>query len=275
MPTKPFEKLVRENEIDLQRIRTKYFPLIAERIITGYNLYPRLFDYSNGRLFLNYLHSDLRPDDRHFQELSDILRSEGLLECIVSVSDEVVDSRNPLPRKANYTTESDWEDPSDTSYFDLQGNKIPPNLAKAMRIPLVAEGVQYDLLLHARDQKELRRLVTFFKKYTSKTALDRYGKKRASSVDGFEENPQKIANAWDVPLLVCTSLDVSKPKVLRDFLRVSQINVQESLGGSVVVLTTLVRRNEDLLVSRLKGIEVNPQVRRKYVLRGFVDYIEA
>lgn len=60
-----FEKIVQANESDLQQIRSKYFPLIEEGIITGYNLYPGLFDCSKGKFFLNYLHSDLGKKDRH------------------------------------------------------------------------------------------------------------------------------------------------------------------------------------------------------------------
>ncbi len=119
-----FEELILKNEKDLQRIRSIYFNLIKNEIITGYNLYPKLFDYSQGNLFLNYLHSDLKPEDRHFQELYKILRSEGFLEEIIVINDELVDSREIIEREADYITQSNWENPLNMRYFDFKGARF-------------------------------------------------------------------------------------------------------------------------------------------------------
>lgn len=70
------EELIDESK--MQNIREKYFPLVAEGIITGYNMYTQTFDYSQGDLFLHYLHSDLTAEHIHFQELSEMLRQKGI-----------------------------------------------------------------------------------------------------------------------------------------------------------------------------------------------------
>jgi len=50
MKSDNFETLLKQNETDLRLIRAKYFPLISEGIITGYNVYPQVFNYSKGNL---------------------------------------------------------------------------------------------------------------------------------------------------------------------------------------------------------------------------------
>ncbi|MEK6861334.1 MAG: hypothetical protein AABY07_05165 [Nanoarchaeota archaeon] len=65
-----FEELLRRNEEDLCRIRSQFFPLIENGTITGYNIYQSVPNYSDGGLFLDYLHAYLRLSDRHFKELS-------------------------------------------------------------------------------------------------------------------------------------------------------------------------------------------------------------
>ena len=171
-----FEELIRKHEEDLQRIRDKYFSLIEVGIITGYNLYLSLFDYSDGRLFLNYLHSDLRLEDRHFQELSEILRVEGFLEEKMIINDELVDRKDTIERETDYITRPNWEDPINMRYFDFNGEELSQEEAKALKKNIVGESLQYDSLFRVKDESELRKLINLFKKYTSKHLLDKRGK---------------------------------------------------------------------------------------------------
>ena len=125
-----FEELIKTNERDLTRIRSQYFPLIANEVITGYNLYLTLFDYSQGRLFLNYLHSNLKPGDAHFRELSEKLMDKGFIEERIVVDSEVIDKERIIAREADYLTRADWEDPPNMRYFDFSGREIPAEKAK-------------------------------------------------------------------------------------------------------------------------------------------------
>lgn len=274
MPQTKFEELLEENEEDLKIIRSKYFPLIEKRIITGYNLYPSLFDYSQGELFLNYFHSDLRPEDKHFQELSEILQGKGFLEKIVIVNSELVNGKEISERLADYITEPDWQDPFNMRYFDYEGNEISTSVAKGLGEETIGESLQYDMLIRVKNEQELRRLVDLFKKYVSKHKLSKSARIILENLDPVE-NKYAISKAHKVPLLVCTSKKNKKPKNLDDFLSVKQFIIPETLGDNSVILSTLVRKNAKELKSALNKGKIIPQIGKKYVLRLFVEeYID-
>ena len=208
----PFEK----QEDDLRKIRNKYFHLIESGIITGYNLYPTLFDYSKGKLFLNYLHSDLKPEDEHFKELSGILREESLLEERVRVSNKIVDNRQIIERHADYLTQAEWEDPTSMRYFTFDGRELRLDEAKQLGIDVIGESLQYDLLIGVKNERELRKLINLFKKYTSKYKLNRRGSKVKNNGSAII-NRSAISGSWDIPLLICTANYGIKPVTLQDF----------------------------------------------------------
>lgn len=119
------EKILEESRDDLQRIRQTYFPLIVGDIITGYNLYvdnPQENVEGLG-LSLSYFHSDLRPNDKHFVQLSDILKKEGFVKEIPFVRNSLVDRSNlVIERNSTYLIIPEWVNPGNMSYFDLDGD---------------------------------------------------------------------------------------------------------------------------------------------------------
>lgn len=270
-----FEKLIENNESALRRIRNTYFPLIAQRIITGYNLYPKLFDYSQGRLFLNYFHSDLKPEDSHFKELSEKLRESGFLEQRVVIDTRAINQEIIMPRNADYITKSDWKDPLNMRYFDFNGNEIQPEVARSSEISLIGETFQYDWLIKIKDEKELRRVIDLFKLYASKFSLDKQGRKIVENGKP-KYNNSAISESWDTPLLVCTVSDKKKPKPLVDFLGINQFNVVETLDDVSVVLSTLVRSKTKELKRFLQRCSYVSKPIKKYAIRVFVEeYIDA
>ena len=269
-----FEELIKTNERDLTRIRSQYFPLIANEVITGYNLYLTLFDYSQGRLFLNYLHSNLKPGDAHFRELSEKLMDKGFIEERIVVDSEVIDKERIIAREADYLTRADWEDPPNMRYFDFSGREIPAEKAKSSKKELIGETLQYDWLIKLNNEEELRQVIDIFKAYAGKFQLDNYGRKIMIDSDP-QHNRKAVSEAWEIPLLVCTSTDNKKPSILIDFLRVNQFNISERLGEVPITLSTLVRAKSKELKNFLQEQSHNINLIKKYALRVFVEnYID-
>lgn len=270
-----FRSLLRRNEADLQRIREKYFPLLERRLITGYNLYAKLFEYSEGTLFLDYLHSDLEPTDRHFMELTKRLQQDGGIDLDerVIVNSKLVERTERKERVADYITLPTWENPSDMRYFDFDGNEVPKK--KSSRMPaVIGESIQYDLLIKANSENELRILATLFKRCASRHQLDRNGRKIL--VDNKPvRNIDAIFEPSDVPVLICTNTKNTKPPNLPDFVTVTQFNVLERIGNIKVVWSTLARTQARGLYHALKEKNQELALEKKYALRVFVeDYLD-
>ncbi|MBI2109674.1 hypothetical protein HYT58_00685 [Candidatus Woesearchaeota archaeon] len=269
-----FERLIRENEADLQRIRSTYFPLISEGLITGYNLHlapPPKVDSTA----LIYSHSDLKPDDQHFQELKDLFRRAGIpLDKRILINSRLVGRSSVCEREATYLTNPDWKTSDRYKYFARNGRELRPEETKIREDPVIKEGLEYDIFLKVTSETELRKLIDLFKTRASKFKLDRYGKII------IEEDPLSndlaIFGAWEIPLLTYLSSNNKKPRNLRDFMGVNQIEVSDKLGASEVNLSTLVKSKTTELKRKLdrRGIKFN--ICKRYALRTFVDdYIDA
>ena len=169
----------------------------------------------------------------------------------------------------------EWVDAEDKRkrYFTLTGEKLCAEDAKQKR-RVIEESLQYDMLIRISDEKELRRIVDFFKTYASLCILNDEG--RHTQRDGKQDiNPLAITDADEVPLLICTSRNNKKPKRLTDFVAVNLLSVAEQLGGNQVVLSTLVGKKLKVLNKILKERGLNPRVDRKYTLKVFIeDYLE-
>jgi len=274
MPKPSFEELVRENEEDLQRIRIRYFPLIRDRIITGYNLYQRPFNYPKRRLFLNYLHSNLRPEDRHFKELFEKLKQEGVsLEGRILINSKLVDKKEFKERVADYRTEPDWKDSSNTRYFDFDGNPMPVEIAKSLGIPLIGEAIQHDLLIRIRDESELHILIDLFKRYVSKHQLGIDGKRILKNGEP-KPNREAVYGASEVPLIIYTNTGY-ETKDLKDFLPIKEFMILENLGGVNIVLSTLVGKRAKQVNKILNKRKARTKVFDRYTLSLFVeDYVD-
>lgn len=266
-----FEELLRRNEEGLHRIRTVYFPLIRGGVITGYNIYPKPSLTDEG-LCLHYLHSDLKPKDRHLRELIDKLKMKGGvdLEERITVNDQLFDRTEIIERNADYRTRPSWKDPVKMRYFSFEGRELSAREIKLNRRGVIGESVQYDLLIRVRDISELRKLVDLFKKYTSKDKLDRKGSK--IKYEGRRvKNPDAILESWSIPLLICRSDTNQKPRNLRDFVSVAQFCIKETLGDKPVVISSLSGSKKKLFRRFLEEGGISFVADKRYVLRVFVD----
>lgn len=262
-----------ENEEDLHKLRLKYFPLLKKKIITGYNVYPPSSRSSSNRIFLNYLHSDLKEEDLHFKELLKKLKGMGVITEKIGINDRLVELKGTIEREADYITRSEWENPPNTRYFTYGAVEVERDKAKDLG-DVIGESLQYDLLFEVESVKELRLLVDIFKEYASKYKLDKNGRKILKG-KGFLPNEEAITNAWDIPLLTYNSIGIKSPH-LNDFLLVHQFNIIETLGGKPVVVNTLVQRNTQKLERALIEMSTEIEHEKKYAIRVFVeDYLDA
>jgi len=271
-----FESILKVQEDELKRIRKLYFPLIKKGIIAGYNLYPKQFDYSKGKLFLNYLHSDLKLSDRHFKELSLKIkkRTDVNLEERVTINNKLIDRTEKIDREADYLTTTSWEDPPNMRYFDLNGTELPREEAKG-EDQVIGESYQYDLLIRVKDESELRALVDSFKIFASKYMLDRKGRKIMVN-KRMVLNNSAVFSSYDIPLLVCTCTNNRKPSKLEDFILINQIDIKEHLGEMPIMWSTLLKTKTKYLCGLFNERNQEVTVKKRYALRVFVeDYLEA
>ncbi|MEK6904161.1 MAG: hypothetical protein AABW87_01060, partial [Nanoarchaeota archaeon] len=270
-------ELLRKSESDLERMRSQYFPLIKSNVITGYNIYPIQFGYPEDGLSLHYLHAYLRMGDKHFRELFERLAREAQinLEGRIFINNNLIDRANTIPREADYITDPGWKDPPGTRYFDFDGNEIPSERAKRLKNKLlIGEGLQYDLMIKAIDELELRRLVDVFKKYASEDQLDMNGRKIRDE-EGYKENELAISEAWDAPLLFYTNNTPKDMTTFPDFVPVTQFIIPEQLNGKPVIVSTLVAKKTKEFHRTLKRNKIRPKTDRRHVLRAFVeDYLD-
>jgi hypothetical protein len=269
MSESDFERLIRENEPDLVRIRDFYFPMIKDGVITGYNLYSKNFDYSEAHYFLNYLHSGLKPGNRHLEELVAKLKEELNLDlkAKTTIKDRIIGRSRFLSRDSTYALEPDWENPSNMRFFTYEGKEITLEEAKVLGGPLIGESLQYDLLIKISDVRELRSLLNLFKLYTSKIKLDERGNKILDN--GVEvQNNEAITDAWAVPLITCTSL---LPINFEDLVLANEFNVDEVIRGNKVRVSTLSRVGNNNLISKLINGKKTFRVDEKQTLRVFME----
>ncbi|MDD5331562.1 MAG: hypothetical protein PHE43_01930 [Candidatus Nanoarchaeia archaeon] len=271
------QDLLAKNKKDLDQIRKKYIPKIGrDKIITGYNLYLEKFDYSDGNLFLNYLHSDLKSTDKHYRELIKNFSENGFfLEEKVRVQDKLLNKIGTLERQAYYKTNLDeWDNPEGMIFYDVDGEMISSERVLSYTGILIGESLQSDLLIKLGGMKELKKLVSLFKKYASIYKLDRNGRKLKGFDGDYIENVDAVTNSWDVPLLTITSKR-NEYLNLRDFVPVFQFDVEESLGETSIILSTLVGTNNQKVRKFLNSEKKCFETTKKYASRVFMeDYID-
>ncbi len=269
MEKSSFKHTLKSNEAELKRIRRIYFHFIKEGLITGYNLYEKESQPPNTGNVLSYLHADLKPTDKHFQELSAVIKNEFPTGYKILTQNRIVDKSDIVERNADYLTTQSWTDPQNMRYFALDGEELTRDEAKKLEI-VVRESFQYDLLINVQEENDLRRLVNTFKKYTSRFSLDQRGLRKKL------ENKYAVVNAWDIPMLFFSTPGNKKPENFSDFLTVTLFNMPETIGNQPITLSTLVRRRAKELNKLLKQMNLPFSLEKRYVLRLAVSsYIDA
>ena len=265
-----------KNESLLSSIRNIFFPLIKNKIITGYNVYPSYPITGGFPYFIHYLHSDLTGRHKHYRELADILEERGFLKKAIRINDKLIDTHEVIDRQADYIAMASWKNPQKMRYFTPDCREITKKEAKKRR-EVIGEGEQYDLIIAVNNDNELKDLRRIFKKNASKFIIDRFGRVVEDKNQEPRKNKNPVYNAWEVPLLVCTSNNDIKPRYLTDFLKVRQFNITYSTDPGVsVIISSLVRNNAGKFRQFLTEKNFDFAESKKYALRVFVeDYIDS
>jgi len=234
-----------------------FFPAIANRLISGYNVYHEAQKLT-AEYAINYLHSDLGTDGKgkpkpHREELVDKLKKFGPA-CI---TEKIIDTI--VQRMATYKR-GDWEnDPEGVRYFTLDRQELKIDDAKDYPGPIVVEGLQYDLGIALETASEVRCVIDVLNKYVYAQIVDKDGR-----VHKEQENPDAIANAWRVPLITITR---PSNEDFAGFLVVSKISVfRPHYEGST--LTTHPVPLEEYLHSQKE----EPRISRKLANKVFTGY---
>ncbi len=264
-----------QNEALLGEIRKIFFPLIKNGIITGYNIYASYYFSQEFPYVLHYLHSDLTKRHKHYKELTVILEAEGLLTKITRITDRLMNTSELIDRVADYSTRPGWKDPMQIRYFTFNGIEVSKRAAKRIG-EVIAEGKQYDLIIKASNEDEVKELKKIFKKRAAKYKIDKFGRIVMDAVQEPVQNKNTIYNAWEIPLLFVTSKTHCKPKSLTDFLKVKQFYITYPVHERIsVVINTLVRSKADEFRHFLVETNLEFKELKGYALRIFVDdYID-
>ncbi|MDD5331983.1 MAG: hypothetical protein PHE43_04160 [Candidatus Nanoarchaeia archaeon] len=277
-------QLLKDNETDLERIRHFYIPKILPKkgedrklLITGYNIYLDTQKYPKGGLFLNYLHSDLKNQDRHYLELIQKFKEEGFsLDERVNINHRLIDNQNiATKRDAYYKTIPEFEDPEEMRYFNEDGEEISKELAKKEGKVAVGESLQYDLLIQLKDENELNQVTGLFIKYANEFLLNSEGDFIQDQDGLYISNKDAIFNAWKIPLLIHTDTRDIKINLTRGFTDVNQFNISEYIGKQPVTLSTLIKKRQKDFEEFLRSNNKQFIRQRKYVSKLFIkEYVD-
>ena len=204
MAPRTLEDLVKNHSSVLQNLRIRYYPLIAQGLATGYNLYLAPLPTPNFRFGFSYYHSELKPTDDHFNTLFQRIRNYSSTNLQPVIRGNIMSSSLVLPRNAVYLIKPEWKNPSDMHYYDLQGFPLIPTKEGFQRL-VVGESLQYELFIAVESEKELRNLANFFKRYASKDLLNMHGKKVIHNEEPVKNGLAIDDSCWSVPLFVCDS----------------------------------------------------------------------
>jgi len=245
----------------LEKSRQLFFPIIAERIITGYNVY-RHKSETNAPFIVNYLHSDLSFDETgkplpHLEELTDKLSKFGPAQIIEKITNSIVDC------VAVYKV-GDWEEnPTGLIFYDQFGIVLNAENLKKHRGLVVVEGKQYDLGIELFHQREVDEVLHLLRRYVFMYEINDNG-----NIRNFHGKPviniDAISGSWDIPLVTLSSKENHKKQ---GFRHVEEITVTE-LDHLIV---TLIDKNAERLRILLQSQNVAFNRQEKLVNNAFID----
>ncbi len=245
----------------LEKSRRLFFPIIAEGIVTGYNVY-RHRPETNAPFIVNYLHSDLSFDKTgkplpHLEELTDKLSKFGPAQIIEKITNSIVD------RIAVYKV-GDWEEnPAGLTFYDQNGKVLSAEDLKKHRGLIVVEGKQYDLGIELSHQTDVDKVLRLLRESVFRYEIDDDG-----NVKNLNDKPvinrNAISGSWDIPLITLSSRENSKK---RGFRPVEEITVTELDH----VIATLIDKNAERLRTSLQSQNVAFKRQEKLANSAFID----
>lgn len=270
------EKASEFPENKIQKVRELFFPLIGEetkeRIITGFNIYNANEIKDVNALFqVNYLHSNLRKEDKHRREFERFISEYGLPHLI-----EGIDA-NLLVRNADYFTQPYWDDPIDVRYFTTKAKELSREEVFDYDGTIIAESKQYDMLIGVDNRKDLRQLLKMFRKHFYLNYIDSYGRYILDEKENKIPNDKAVKNdPWDIPLI---TIGCRNNRLIRGFKKIKQVNLRkikkEDVWDKIMLISSLTDKRFDLFIKELKNnkhkYNMDYKSLNKLVNRLFVD----
>ncbi len=253
------------DERKLSFYRRKFFPLIRDNVVTGYNVYKKIPSVES-RFAVDYLHSELGENDAHRGEFFDLLKDFDRGIPIEKVSESVVD------RDAVYETLPEWENPEDMRFFDVYGNPIPRSELLDFEGRVIGESLQYDLAIPVEDERQLLDLIDVFNKKLYGKQIDERGLFKLDESGKKIINEDRLpSNPWEIPLIV---IRADEKKEFKTFQKIDLFQIWER-GGRENIIQSLCDKESSRFEIRLKGMpEFEFQILKRFVNNLFVsEYI--
>jgi hypothetical protein len=238
---------------ELAKYRRVLAPLFRDRTITGFNIYPEIYE-GKTRFAVSYLHEDLDENNPHKVELLDRIAENHLAHLITTIVGRIV------RRRAVYLSPQIWFDNRRPNVYDFEGNPIPTERINEFE-EFLQEDLQYDMTLDVDNEKDLADLLQVFDKHANKFKIDA----RGNILEG-ELNPDKIKhNPWDIPVVLVRSQNFIYPT----YAPAEKFAIRKSKSE----ISTIVTNTADTLARKLDGAQI--EVLRLHLLanRGFVNWI--
>ncbi|MEK6874947.1 MAG: hypothetical protein AABX52_04325 [Nanoarchaeota archaeon] len=240
----------------IDNVKTILFPAIAIDIVTGYNTYQKPVIIPKTKFLVSYLHSNLRADDEHHQDLERKVQEYGISTVFSSQCCHRVD------RTAIYRLEQGWQA---EQYYDIKGNRVQDdkinNLVK-QGVPIIGISKQYDLRIGIDDRKSLDCLLEVFRRHANAYIIN----KRTGNIVMHSKwlkrkrnQKYKIRDAWEIPYITVESKD---SLYLQGYESIKKISVE---GFDVDINLLIDKKWDEYLVEPKTGL--------KYpTLRSYFDY---
>lgn len=264
------EKELALTEAELKVVRKEFYRGIAEDIYTGYNVYNK--PYTLGQFSLEYFHSDLTPRHKHFRELKRILINQGFLQPATTI--EARKLYGFLDRKAVYLTLQRWRKAKRGrrfSFFTVDGEEISYKEAQKMDVRLISEAREYNLVLTAKKEDELKDLLDLFKNSCFRFKIDGYGSICRDEKDKEIENKKAIYGSDDIPLITTKT----RLRNRKDLVQIIQFDIPFSVKEKKLIVSSLVpKENVSKLKRYLLKRNLDSIASTRYAIRAFVaDYL--
>ncbi len=220
---------------ELDFLRTRLEALIEEQLITGINGYSEIFDF-DVCLPISYLHHS----KQHKKQLSEKLANHKRLKILA-------DTWKTRDKRAIYWWDPEWpikdeEKEQGIAFYILKNwQKIKDELIKkSTKIRdfydgddlIVAQDKGYDLNFEVDSKVTLLGLINLFRKYITPFLTDKDGNPIYDEHGKRKTNPDKIIEAYRVPVIV-----------YKDKFKIFKGNIR---GFKPILKLSIIRKNEEL-----------------------------
>lgn len=219
-----------QEDEELKRIRSIFFPAIGIQIITGFNLYPaKENSQDEGNIRISYLHEDLLEDRLHYMQIKHMLEEYCDQIKIERIKHEVIN------RFSSYHLEEKWRT---DKYFLIDQTPVEEKDVDALikqDITVIGCGSQNELIIKC-EKKDMEYILEQFRLYSNKYEIDAdtgefvliqgTNKRKPNSNETWDE-------AWDIPCIIVYADGVDRIKTY-DGARKISFNIHNNILSLII-----------------------------------------